>query len=64
MTAGEMVQFRASGRLTVGTLAEVFTAANQRMRARLWFTADGQEWETCRDLTEIQPVDGQLPLFA
>lgn len=64
MEAGETVQFRASGRLTVGTLAEVFTAANQRMRARLWFTADGQEWETCRDLTEIQPVDGQLPLFA
>ena len=29
MEAGETVQFRESGRLTVGTLAEVFTAANQ-----------------------------------
>lgn len=71
MQAGETVRFRESGGLRVGTVAEVFTAGTpegtgitrERMRARLWFTEDGQTWETCRDLTDVQPVDGQLPLF-
>lgn len=70
---GDRVRFREGGGNRLGTVREVITAGRAagrgvwrlRRRARVQFEADGQRWETHRDLEaiEIVAVDEQRSLF-
>ena len=71
---GDTVRFRESGHDRLGTIVDIITAGRPsgrgiwqlRQRARIRFDADGQSWETHRDLTALTvvAVDEQPSLFA
>lgn len=58
---GDLVRFRDRGAHRIGTVMDIITAGRLkghgvwrlRQRARIQFEADGQHWETHRDLTAI-----------
>lgn len=61
MTPGSWVRFKCDGKAITGTVVEVLTAGvegrtgihRQRERVTVHFTADGGEWETHRDVSEV-----------
>lgn len=58
---GAVVRFREQGAIRLGTVRDVVTAGARR-RVRIGFEADGQRWETHRDLADVV-IDEQPSLF-
>jgi len=61
MTAGSWVRFKCGGGTYTGIVVDVRTAGvvggigirRQRERVAIHFTADGSEWETHRDVSDV-----------